>query len=112
MPPEDADFDHVTLYRIDGEGKRVALYSGSASRYEDAQFNNGVDHRYQVVSYDHARNASPAATISISAAALLATPRRGARVRRPPTLRWVPIAGARFYNVQLFRNGRKILSTW
>jgi hypothetical protein len=27
-------------------------------------------------------------------------------------LRWVPVRKAAFYNVQLFRNGRKILSAW
>ncbi len=27
-------------------------------------------------------------------------------------LRWTAVRGARYYNVQLFRGGRKILSTW
>ena len=27
-------------------------------------------------------------------------------------LRWTPVRGARYYNVQLFRKGRKILSAW
>jgi hypothetical protein len=112
LPPADADFDHVTVYRVDGAARRVAVYSGTASRYVARRFNNAVDHHYEVVSFDHAKNASPAAKISISASALISTPRRGARVRRPPALRWAPIGGARFYNVQLFRNGRKILSTW
>jgi hypothetical protein len=31
---------------------------------------------------------------------------------RPPLLRWTPVRGARYYNVQLFRNGRKVLSAW
>ena len=37
---------------------------------------------------------------------------RDARVRRPPLLRWTAVRGARYYNVQLFRDGRKVLSTW
>jgi hypothetical protein len=41
-------------------------------------------------------------------------PRRGFIVRagRPPLLRWTPVRGADYYNVQLSRRGRKILSVW
>lgn len=31
---------------------------------------------------------------------------------RAPLLRWTPVRGARYYNVQLLRNGRKVLSAW
>ena len=30
----------------------------------------------------------------------------------PPLLRWMPVPQARYYNVQLFRDSRKILSAW
>jgi hypothetical protein len=42
---------------------------------------------------------------------LVFAPPRGAVVTLgdPPLLRWTPIRGARYYNVQLFRKGRKIL---
>jgi hypothetical protein len=30
----------------------------------------------------------------------------------PPLLRWTPVRRARYYNVQLFRGGRKVLSVW
>ena len=30
----------------------------------------------------------------------------------PPLLRWTPVRGARYYNVQLKRGGKKILSRW
>ena len=33
-------------------------------------------------------------------------------LRKPPLLRWRSVAEARYYNVQLFRNGHKILSAW
>jgi hypothetical protein len=44
----------------------------------------------------------------------LLSPANGAvlRVGRPPLLQWTPVRGARYYNVQLFRDGRKILSVW
>jgi hypothetical protein len=44
-------------------------------------------------------------------AAMIAPP-AGARVSAPPLLRWRPRTGARFYNVQLYRHGQKILSVW
>jgi hypothetical protein len=34
------------------------------------------------------------------------------RAGHPPLLRWTPVRPARYYNVQLFRGGRKVLSVW
>ena len=44
----------------------------------------------------------------------LIAPSPGAVVRtgRPPLLRWTPVGAASYYNVQLLRNGHKILSAW
>lgn len=39
-------------------------------------------------------------------------PRFGATVRTAPLLRWRPAGKARFYNVQLFRRGHKVLTVW
>jgi hypothetical protein len=39
-------------------------------------------------------------------------PTAGARVSVPPLLRWRRVAKARFYNVQVFRHGHKVLSAW
>jgi hypothetical protein len=46
------------------------------------------------------------------ASAAGARPPRGVTVVKPPLLRWNPVSRARFYNVQLFRNNRKVLSRW
>ena len=41
------------------------------------------------------------------------TPRpRRSSLARPPLLRWRKIARASYYNAQLFRNGKKLLSAW
>jgi hypothetical protein len=44
----------------------------------------------------------------------LLAPSTGAvfRLGQPPLLQWTPVRRARYYNVQLFREGRKILSVW
>ena len=48
---------------------------------------------------------------AIPAGTLLA-PAPGAKVSKPPLLRWKSIKGARYYNVQLFRGKHKLLSSW
>ncbi len=40
------------------------------------------------------------------------SPAAGARLTAPPTLRWRSAPKARFYNVQVFRKGQKVLSAW
>jgi len=47
-----------------------------------------------------------------SQSAAMISPPAGARVTSPPLLRWRPVRGARFYNVQLYRRGQKILTAW
>jgi hypothetical protein len=39
-------------------------------------------------------------------------PRAGATVRSAPTLRWRATSKARFYNLQVFRRGHKVLTVW
>jgi hypothetical protein len=43
---------------------------------------------------------------------VLFAPSAGARVTAPPTLRWKKPAKARFFNVQVYRRGHKVLSVW
>ncbi len=47
-----------------------------------------------------------------SGRAALYAPPNGARVSAPPLLAWRAVPRARFYNVQLYRKGRKVLSAW
>jgi hypothetical protein len=44
--------------------------------------------------------------------AALFAPLAGARLTKPPLLAWRTAPRARFYNVQLYRKGRKVLTTW
>jgi hypothetical protein len=43
---------------------------------------------------------------------VLFAPRAGARVTAPPMLRWQKPRKAHFFNVQVYRHGRKVLSAW
>ena len=52
------------------------------------------------------------APVSAEAARRLPAPPAGAVVVKPPVLRWPAVRHAKHYNVQLYRDGRKILSRW
>ena len=79
------------------------------------------DHQFQVRAVDAAGNADAtpslhgwkvAAPTAKKVASALLSPKAGARVTRAPLLVWRRVAGARYYNVQVFRGGRKVFSAW
>ena len=39
-------------------------------------------------------------------------PAAGARVKAGDLLAWAPVKGASYYNVQIYRGSRKVLSVW
>jgi HYR domain len=112
--PGDADFDHVVVSRSSAAGADTSeIYRGASTSLVDRGVRNGTSYRYMLVAYDRAGNRSlgvPA--IATPRAAVLRLPAFGARVASPPRLAWVPIARASYYNVQLFRGTKKILSVW
>jgi hypothetical protein len=92
---------------------RVVVYQGRNAAFVDKGVANGAKLRYQVHAVDQAGNRSPAKTAVITPSVqLLVAPRPGAEVKGPPLLRWAPYRSPRYYNVQLWRGGGKILSAW
>jgi predicted metallo-beta-lactamase superfamily hydrolase len=125
LAPADVDFDHVVVEKSSGGAPLSAVYTGSATTYTAKGLTNGVEYRFVVVSYDKAGNASSeAAIVATPAAAMLVQPKDGAVTTKPPTLSWRGVAGASYYNVQLYRvpstvqttsgqiSGLKVLSIW
>jgi hypothetical protein len=112
--PSAPDFDHVVVVRSDATGGSPApVYTGGALTFVDSTVNSGTEYRYVITAYDHAGNRSAGIAILIKPSpAILISPRSGARVTNAPLLTWAPSTGASYYNVQLFRGGRKILSLW
>jgi hypothetical protein len=86
------------------------LYEGSSGSYTDNRTRNGVKYTYTIKARDVAGNVTQR-MISVTPDPRLIAPAPNARVSAAPLLRWTPVRGASFYNVQLF-NGGKILSTW
>jgi hypothetical protein len=108
--------------------KPSTVYTGPAKKFVDKRVQNGVKYRYTVTAYDQAGNgaakvllaqpksvkttAAPAQPRPARATPALRRPAPGARLTAPPLLAWSPVGSAAYYNVQLYRNGQKILSVW
>jgi hypothetical protein len=109
----------VTVMRT-VEGARAAqsavVYNGTGDEFTDSGLKNGRRYTYVVQALDAAGNAATgSATVTPTADAStkhLLSPGAGSSLSRPPLLRWRKIARASYYNVQLFRHGKKILSAW
>jgi hypothetical protein len=109
----------VTVMRTPA-GARAAqadvVYDGTGDGFTDVGLKNGTRYTYLVQAADLAGNtATGSATVTPTADAStkhLLSPGAGSSLSRPPLLRWRRVARASYYNVQLFRNGRKILSAW
>jgi hypothetical protein len=86
------------------------LYEGNSGSFTDLRPRNGVRYTYKISAKDIAGNVTQR-TISVTPGARLIAPAPNARVTRAPLLRWTPVRGASFYNVQLFK-GARLLSTW
>jgi hypothetical protein len=135
-----ADAESVEVARtpgVGGDGATV-VFRGPGARFVDGRVNNGVRYAYEVRVRDAAGNAGsdtvsavptgssagggggggggagPGSPTGGRGGRRLLAPSNGAVVRlgHPPLLRWTPVRGAEYYNVQLFRNGRKILTVW
>jgi hypothetical protein len=98
----------VTIRRTPGD--RV-VYQGGGSSFKDRTVLNGHEYTYVVTASDPAGNRD-SETVSAEPKGPLRAPAEKASLTAPPVLRWVKVPGASFYNVQVFRNGRKILSAW
>jgi hypothetical protein len=135
-----ADTQSVEVVRTPGVGldSETSVFRGLAGGFVDARVQNGVRYAYDVRASDPAGNTSNAITAGMAIAkagpdvpvpgptaqaprrsvpprlARLLGPKRGSIFRRghPPLLRWTPVRGATYYNLQLSRLGRKMLSTW
>ena len=133
-----ADTQAVEVVRTPGVAPEPAtvVFRGPGASFIDSRVDNGVRYGYEVRVRDAAGNASTGTVSAAPTAA--ATPagieapgqpgspragRRGRRLIAPPTgaaltagepvlLRWTPVRRARYYNLQLYRAGRKILSAW
>ena len=72
---------------------------------------NHVLYRYRIRSLDRAGNLSSPVEVEAWPSPIV-SPRYHAVVHTPPLVDWRSAPRATYYNMQVWRNGRKILSTW
>jgi hypothetical protein len=114
-----------------GDAAASTVYSGTGETLSDPGVKNDVTYTYSIRAWDAAANLA-SATVAVtpraaptpqpdaaptltSAPAPVVLPTRSAGTRKPllpPRLQWRRVKGADYYNVQLYRGGRKILSLW
>jgi hypothetical protein len=91
---------------------QAVVYQGIATTYSDRRFQNGQYYRYEIQAYDTSGNASSLVRVVVPPSSLLRSPRDGSVVKAPPLLLWAGVARATYYNVQVYRGARKVLSAW
>jgi hypothetical protein len=112
-PARDVVAVGVYRNRVERAGAGALVYRGLGRSFVDRRLANGVRYRYVVATFDRAGNRSKGVVrLARPAALLLLAPRPNARVSAPPLLRWAPARTASYYNVQVWRGNRKILSSW
>jgi hypothetical protein len=103
----------VEIWRSPGRGgaSQTLLDTRPGGRVHDRGLRNGRRYDYRVRASDDAGNVATRVYSVVPGPRLIA-PATGSSATAPPLLRWTEVRGARYYNVQLFRKGRKILSAW
>ena len=104
------------VVRSGGDEAPAVVYRGPAGTVVDGAVRNERRYRYVVTLIDQAGNRAAGDTSAVPTASKLLLPSQGARVDKQaaslPLLVWKTVRRARYYNVQLFRHGDKILSAW
>jgi hypothetical protein len=107
-----ADAQQVTVVRRPGDGGAAekTVLDGPASTHEvaDGPLTAGTTYTWTATLRDAAGNATAASTTATAGP----PPRASATAAGEPILRWRARPGAKYYNIQLFRGTRKILSAW
>jgi len=109
----DPDVQLIVVRRTPGRRKARGsmLYRGRPKGFIDRRVRNGRKYRYAVTAIDQAGNRARSRVVSAPGPRLLA-PAPGAALRRRPLLDWTPVRRARYYNLQLYRGDRKVLTAW
>jgi hypothetical protein len=109
----DIDFSRVVVWRkragtahwvrIATERRRTSL--------RDPDVRNDVRYVYALRSIDRVGNRSPSAKVKARASKIL-KPAYDALRDSPPRVDWMPVRKATYFNMQVWREGRKVLSVW
>jgi hypothetical protein len=108
--------DAQTATVVRNPGNVAIMNAGPATTHAvtDGPLAPSTAYTYSVTVKDAAGNTTSASASATTPAAPANAASKSAtqRAKRNPTLRWKAQPRAKYYNFQLFRNGRKILSAW
>ena len=115
--PATSLFDHVIVVlnmahapRDPGDGHVIYTGPGTSAR---VALRIGLTGYFALYSIDHSGTISSAARRNVSLAGLIPMrPLTGSVVHKAPQLTWKPQKGTAYYNVQIFRNGKRIVVDW
>ena len=103
----------VEIARTPGIGDEAAsvVYRGPAEAFTDTNVKNAVTYQYRATVTDAAGHV---ATQVVGARPFRGffEPANGERVTSAPRLAWTEIRNADYYNIQVYRGSKKILSVW
>ncbi|MFL5959861.1 MAG: hypothetical protein ACJ75G_06320 [Gaiellaceae bacterium] len=106
--------DRIVVRRAIRGGKaQTTVFAGHAAWFTDKKVGPGVQYRYSVRAVDEAGNSSR--VVSVAGLPKVLTLQKTPYVPRAapnPILRWGPVRGASYYNVQLFRGSHRIFAAW
>jgi hypothetical protein len=109
--PSDADSYSITRAPAIGATAPTLIYQGSASHFVDSGLQNGAKYNYLITTYDAAGNSSVSGVSAVPDGSTL-RPFIDTEVHAPPRLSWQRVRKARYYNIQLFKGRKKVLSAW
>jgi hypothetical protein len=111
--PVDLGYDHVLIKRkrVSGSSWTKIGARRDVSSMTDWTPANEVRYVYAIRSFDKAGNASAASTERARPSKIL-SPQFEAIVGSRPLIDWAPSLHASYYNLQLWRNDKKVLSVW
>ena len=112
---KSSDTKLVEVFRTPGRNGQgeSGIYSGSATGFQDKGLSSGASTSTASSASDEAANRVEQKLTFLATGALL-SPTPGLRItsKSPPTLVWAPVRNATYYNLQLIRAGRKVMSAW
>jgi hypothetical protein len=110
VPPADAA-SVVVERQTQSSARGKTVYRGTGRDVTDKGLHNGVRYRYTITVLDQAGNANATDASAIPTASTL-RPLQGTALSAPPRLTWKTVKGATYYNVQLFKGKKKVMSAW
>jgi hypothetical protein len=109
-----ADAVQTRIVRSPGIGNAAAseVYSGPDHTFTDTGVTGGKTYTYSLTASDAAANTANTSVDATAKPSPQAQQAAADKLAAPPRLKWRRVKRADYYNVQLFRGDRKVLSAW